>query len=119
MITPNLDSRVAHIVEDIFLAGASGDEVTSVVVPVRKREIIDLIRTEAINLADSIIGKDRVLHSTTDLKEGVDVIDREDKAVFDFQVAQRIELAKYQNPNPVGPTGPEQVLNSNLSPNEE
>jgi hypothetical protein len=78
----------------------------------RKKEMLTLIRAEAINLADKIIGKDRVLHADTDLKEGVMRLDREDKAVFDFQVQQRIKLAQYQNPQ----TGP--VINNELSENE-
>ena len=116
MITPNINQRVKDRLGKTYSAGASG-EVTDSVVLAGQLEIMALIREEAINLADRIIGKDRVVRSHTDVEQGVDVLDREDKAVFDFQVTQRIALARYQNPQN-GPTGPEDIINPDLSENE-
>jgi hypothetical protein len=116
MITPNINQRVKERLEATYHAGASG-EVTDGTVLAGQLELMALIREEAINLADKIIGKDRVVHSRTDLEQGVDTINREDKAVFDLQVQQRIALAKYQNPQN-GPTGPEDIINADLSENE-
>lgn len=117
MITPELTSSVKQVLERTYYAGASGNP-TDEAVAKHQREIELLIKAEAVALADKLIGKDRVLHSHTDIKEGVDILDREDKAVYDFQVAQRVQLARYQNPQPVS-MGIDVVLNSGLSPNEE
>lgn len=117
MITKGLNEALDHIIEDLYLEIQPNDNPANTVMADRKRELIALIRAEAINLADKLIGKDRVIHSTVDLKEGTDILDREDKAVYDYQVQQRIALAKYQNPMN-GPTGPEELLNDELSENE-
>jgi hypothetical protein len=112
-ITPGLENTVEHILHDTFFAGASGEQPINSVVPNRTVEILALIRAEAINLADQMIGKDRIIHG-----EPTGAMNASDKAVYDYQVAQRIFLSKYQNPQN-GPTGPEALLNPELSPNEE
>lgn len=114
MITKDIDKAVGAILEDLYLEIQPNDNPANTTLEDRKREMMALIRMEAINLADRIIGKDRVLHAHTDVKEGVMRLDREDKAVFDFQVQQRIKLAQYQNPQ----IGAEHLLNEELSENE-
>ena len=117
MITLGLESSVEHILTEVIYAAVSDEKPTKEIIAERKKEMLSLIKAEAINLADHIIGKDRVIHSETDLQQGIEVINRADKAVFDFQVKQRIELAKYQNPGQVVPTV--SLTNKELSPNEE
>lgn len=90
MITPRIHQRVNEIVEDAYYAGSSG-EVTDDAISKGHDAIIALIREEAIMLADSLIGRDRLLHGTP-----TGALDPVDKAVYDFQVQQRIKLAEYQ-----------------------
>lgn len=121
LVKQGLMQKVQQLTSDIYFEGASADKPTDQVIKERSEEIIELMREEAIALADGIIGKDRIIHSEVDLREGEEIMDKADKAVFDFQVKQRVSLAKYQNPvqHQVGPSGPQIVLNSGLSPNEE
>lgn len=118
MITKNIDSAIEHLIEDTFHAGALPDAPVLEIVADKKKELLAFMRAEAINLADSIIGKDRVLHSHLD-SHGSEYFDPADKAVFDYQVAQRVVLADYQSGKKKfdGPTGP--MVDDNLAPNEQ
>jgi hypothetical protein len=121
MLTRGIENAVEHLIEDTFLAGALPDAPASEIIADRKREVLTLIRAEAINLADKIIGKDRVLHSTID-SHGDEYFDPADKAVFDFQVAQRLKLSEYQSPPKESRgvvIGSEEIINPELSENEE
>lgn len=94
MITKGLKKAVRHSVEDTFHTGRlcqSGNMDATGQVEMRTDEMMALIKAEAINLADKIIGKDIILHGNGSN------LDPTDKAVFDFQVNQRLILAEYQN----------------------
>lgn len=114
MITKGVQEAIGHELEEIFIAGEVGEKE---VLTARKQEIYKLIRMEAVNLADQIIGKDRIIHSDHD-SHGNEFLDPADKAVFDFQVSQRVKLAEYQNPKGK-PTGPEEMVNNELAENEQ
>lgn len=123
MITENIEKAIHTVVEAVLITGESRPYVPGEVnehhddvVAEAEKQIKSFIRAEAINLADKIIGKDIVLHNLTDT-HGDTFLDPSEKAIYDKQVQQRIELAKYQNPPQVGPTGPEQI-NDELSENE-
>jgi len=81
------------------------------------REFIALSKQQTIAFADELIGPDRLIHSNTDLQEGEEIMDKADKAVFDFQVNQRIKLAEYQNPGAKIRINNDKI--SQLSSNEE
>lgn len=116
MITQDLEAAVEHSLEEIFIAGEVGERDILIV---RIGEVKNFIRIEAINLAHTIIGKDKILHNVYD-SHGEPVLNPQEKAVFDFQVAQRVALASYQKPIERGkPTGPEDLINPELSENEE
>lgn len=98
-VTAKMGDALDHFVQEVYYEGAyNGAENMDRLAAARLKELHMLVRAEAINLADQIIGKDRLIHSHVDLQEGEDIMDKEDKAVFDFQVKQRIQLAAYQNP---------------------
>lgn len=122
MITKGLGMAVEILLHDTIVRGQDlvlskepTEDGKNEIIAQKKKELIALIRAEAINLADSLIGKDKVMQGELDLKEGVARLDPCDKAVYDFQVKQRIALAEYQNPQN-GPTGP--VIDPELSENE-
>lgn len=111
MITKGIEDAVMHSLAEAQLAETGTDLLK------RKREILNLIRMEAINLADKIIGKDIMMHNTYD-ENGEAHLNPQEKAVFDHQVKQRIMLAEYQKPQD-GPTGPEDLINPELSEGEQ
>lgn len=118
MITEGLENAVKDILLEVYFSaneiGSESEQMLEDSLP----QILTLVRAEAINLADKIIGKDIVLHNLTDT-QGDTFLDPSEKAIFDHQVKQRIELAVYQNPPTpqIGPTGPEEI-NEELSENE-
>lgn len=115
MITQGIEFAVEQVLASTWYDGQKADENRGTdVLESKKQEVLGLIRAEAINLADRIIGKDKLLHGTQKQLNPID------KAVFDFQVKQRVELAKYQNDykQQGKVTGPEEVLNPDLSENE-
>lgn len=116
MITQGIEKALKDILLEVYFSaneiGSESEQMLEDSLP----QVLTLVRAEAINLADKIIGKDIVLHNLTDT-HGDTFLDPSEKAIYDKQVQQRIELAKYQNPPQVGPTGPEQI-NDELSENE-
>lgn len=125
MITEGLEKALRHIVEETMIAGSELNAPQKKVhrlaeedIQAKVGELSNLIRAEAINLADKIIGKDQIMHSVYD-SHGEEVLNHAEKAVYDFQVKQRVELAKYQNLQRGGVTGPEALINQELSSNEE
>jgi hypothetical protein len=95
MITIGIEKALAHIAEDLYYEVQPNDNPANTTLDDRLKELIVLVRTEAINLADSLIGKDHLLHGDEE------TLDTTDKAVYDFQVQQRVKLAAYQQPAPV------------------
>jgi hypothetical protein len=126
MITRGLEEAVEHFIIETMESGADANYPEKQVkrllnedIQVKKQEMLTLIRAEAINLADKIIGKDRTLHSSLGVDDQM-VFDEVDKAVYDFQIKQRVILADYQKSQTLNatPTGPEMLVNSDLSENE-
>lgn len=118
MITPGLSNSLEHIVEEIYFAGAGGESPLEDVKRDRLAELSVLIKSEAINLGEKMIGKEKILHDLTD-ENGNTFLDPSEVAVRDFQVAQRLVIADYQKPHTpqIGITGPEEI-NEELSENE-
>ena len=115
MITEGLDKAVKHILEDVYYSADIEIDPIDMVINDRYNEMVVLIRSEAINLADKIIGKDMTLHNVYDIN-GEPVLNPQEKAVFDFQVAQRVKLAEYQNPkSKPSSIGPEITINEELN----
>jgi uncharacterized protein (DUF1778 family) len=124
MITKDLDKALEQFVVTTMELGVDTNSPEKKVkrlleedIQLKVKELTSLVRAEAINLADKIIGKDRILHNLID-ENGEEFLDPIDKAIFDHQVQQRLELAKYQNQPQLGASGPEDLIDSELSENE-
>lgn len=118
MITEGIEAAVEHIAQELYNEGANGVAFNmDKFVAAREQELLALIRAEAINLADKLIGNDILLHSNHKPNDGE--LNPVEKAVFDYQVRQRIALAVYQNPPKGNTHDAVDIINAELSENEE
>lgn len=83
------------------------------------QEIMTLAKTEAIALADQIIGKERSVEMRyLDINDEDPTPNQADLAVVEFQREQRLALATYQNPNPVMHVEESPVTMMRVNPNK-
>jgi hypothetical protein len=117
MITEDIIQATKQILRETFFDGKSDERTENEVIEQRLSELVTLMRAEAINLADKLIGPDILIHDNHKANDGS--LNPVEKGIFDFQVKQRIALSVYQNPPAGLVNNPSELINAELSENEE
>lgn len=98
-----MSSKASLLVKEIYHKGLVTDPTDGTDIDLAlelfTKEVEKLAKEEAIKLADKLIGKDILVHyDRSDPMDDTPGLKKDELAVLNFQAAQRLLLAKYQNP---------------------